>query len=337
MYKRIINSTFYPVFENKLILMKALFFPLLLIIVLSELILRYSESIFIVSVLSILTFLLNITIAITTHRILLLGKDSIPPWGLFKFGGREFSFLITSIIIGLIIGVVIFFGSVPMMFMGESMIPKVIFIVVIFFATTLFSRFSLALPSIAINKEISISDAWDYTKKYKLLTYFSIVIFPAIFTLILGFGYQLAIGFLIKVVSPKLNILYPVLDVFITVFVVSALSATYRVIKEDHPEYFEKIIRKENDTLIINNKNRIVVDTRETPISFEIIKNELVKQYEDLGFKDIVVDKEDSWMIKNPEIQNAYVSLSFNKSQYKIEAYNTKEADLNLFSKNKEV
>lgn len=224
-----------------------------------------------------------------------------------------------------------------MMFMGEPMIPKVIFIVVIFFATTLFSRFSLALPSIAINKEISISDAWDYTKKYKLLTYFSIVIFPAIFTLILGFGYQLAIGFLIKVVSPKLNILYPVLDVFITVFVVSALSATYRVIKEDHPEYFEKIIRKENDTLIINNKNRIIVDTRETPISFKIIKNELVKQYEDLGFKDIVVDKEDSWMIKNPEIQNAYVSLSFNNSQYKIEAYNTKEADLNLFSKNKEV
>ncbi|WP_072682273.1 hypothetical protein [Arcobacter sp. LA11] len=337
MYKRIINSTFYPVFENKFILMKALFLPLLSIIVLSELILKYHESGFIVIFLSILTFLLNITIAITTHRILLLGQDSIPPWGLFKFGGREFSFLITSIAIGLTIGVVVLFGAIPMMFMPESIIPQIILVIAVFFATVFFSRLSLALPSIAINKEISISDAWDYTKNYKLLTYFTIVIFPTIFTIILGIGYQLAIGFLIKVISPKLNILYPVLDVFITVFIVSALSATYKVIKEDHPEYFEKITRQENDALIINNKNRILVDTKKTPLSFEIIKNELIKQYEELGFTNTIVDKEDSWMIKNPEIKNAYVSLSFNKSQYKVEAYNIKEADLNLFSKEKEV
>ncbi|PLY06331.1 MAG: hypothetical protein C0625_09335 [Arcobacter sp.] len=334
MYKRIINSTFLPVFENKFLLIKALIIPLFLIVILTKLSLIYFNDSLIIIIANVVIFLLNITIAITTHRILLIGSSSIPQWGLFKFGGREFSFLITSIFIGVIMAVVILFGAIPLMF-KESIVSMAIIAISAFFALILFSRFSLALPSIAIDKEISISDAWEYTKNYKLLCFFTIVIFPVIFALILGFVYELAIGFLIKLISPHLDILYPVLDVFITVFIVSALSATYRVIKEDNPEYFEKIKSSSNEALIINNKNEITVNTNDYEISFEIIKNELIKQYEKLGFTNTVVDKEDSWMIKNPEIETAYVSLAFKNNAFNIESYNVEDAKLDIFNPNK--
>lgn len=241
MYKRIINGTFIPVFKNNQVLIKALFLPLLLIIILDKISRMYSNDNFVTFSIIVLSLLINITIAITTHRILLLGSNSISTWGFFKLGKREFSFLITSIFIGIIIGIVMTFGAMPLLFNIES-ITSISLLVTIFFSLILFSRFSLALPSIAIDKEISISQAWEYTKNYKLLTFFTIVIFPIVFALILGIVYELAIGFLIKIISPHLDILYPVLDVFITVFIVSALSATYRVIKEDNPEYFERLI-----------------------------------------------------------------------------------------------
>jgi len=77
MYKRIINGTFIPVFKNNQVLIKALFLPLLLIIILDKISRMYSNDNFVTFSIIVLSLLINITIAITTHRILLLGSNSI--------------------------------------------------------------------------------------------------------------------------------------------------------------------------------------------------------------------------------------------------------------------
>ena len=331
MYKKIINLTFLPVFENKTALIKALFIPLILIVVLTKMSLMYPTSTLVSFSTAVLMFLINITIAITTHRILLLGSQSIPKWGLFKFGSREFQFFVTSAIIAIIITVVVFIGSLPLSFLPKSLVASGVLVISVIFAVILFSRFSLALPSIAIDKQISISDAWEYTKHYKLLTFFTIIVFPLLFAFIIGVVYTLVIGFLVKVISVHLNILYPLLDVFIAVFIISALSATYRVIQEQHPEYFKQQSKENNELIIHNNKEQHRFNINEYEINFESLKQELIRQYEQLGFDKIVVDKEDSWMAKHPENETAYIALSLKDNEYKIEAYNTQQADLEVF------
>lgn len=324
MYKKIVNLTFLPVFENKTALMKALLIPLICLILTNILLTTYPES-FPISIFGIIMLTtINITIAIVTHRILLLGQNSVPTWGQFAFGGRELSFLIASFLIVII--------CIPIMFL--SLIPTVGIFIAIFSLLVVFSRLSLVFPSIAIDEKLTLAQAWDFTKKYKLLTFFSIIIFPTVFSLIIGTVYTLIIGFLIGVISSKLYVLYPVLDMFMAVFIVSALSATYKVIKEQHPEYFENQANqtKQNDELIIhNNKEQHSFNINEYEIDFERLKQELIRQYEQLGFDKIVVDKEDSWMAKHPENDNAYIALSLKDNEYKIEAYNTQQADLEVF------
>ena len=230
MYKKIVNLTFLPVFEKKIVLMKALAVPLICLVLTNILTTQYPNN-FPISIFAIIILLcINITIAIVTHRVLLLGEQSVATWGEFAFGKRELSFFISTILIGLI--------CIPILFL--SFIPMLGIFIAVFLILIIFSRLSLVFPSIAIDEKLDLSQAWNFTKEYKLLTFFTIVIFPTIVSVVLGAVYSLVIGFLVGTVWSQLYVLYPVLDVFIAVFVVSALSATYRVIKEQHPEYFEK-------------------------------------------------------------------------------------------------
>lgn len=322
MYKKIVSLTFLPVFENKMVLIKALLIPLLVIVGLNIISKLYPENWPIHIFTIIVTLTVNIVIAITTHRILLLGKESVPKWGHFAVGKREFSFFIASILIGIV--------CIPILLL--ALIPYAGIFIAVIGMLIVFSRLSLMFPSIAIDKPLGMQEAWDFTKEYKLLTLFTIIIFPTIFTAIVGIVYTLVIKFLMGVVSEHLFVLFALLDVFMTVFVVSALSATYRVINEEHPEYFEIKKDKEvnqNEIVITSNGEEFIVNTQDFPLNFESIKAELIRQYENLGFNNIVVDKEDSWMAKNPENTNAYIALSTNTNGYTIEAYNVQEADLN--------
>ena len=341
MYERILDLTFYLVFKHKVALIKALAIPLLLIIILSKLSLMYSSMYVGLACLGMI-FLINVNIAITTYRILLLGDNSVPTWGLFKISKREFSFLLNTFLLVLIMTPVIIAMAIPFALNLSSTIITVTTMVSVLTIFILFSRLSLVLPSIAIDNRITFKDAWDYTQNYKMLTFFSIIIFPAIITAVIGLIYKLIIMFLVTVVSTQMALLYPVLDLFLTVFVISALSATYSVIKEEHPAYLkdpsfiEENIKENkksisNEIIITNNHEHIIINKDDSLIDFDQIKDELIEQYEELGFKDIVIDKKDTWMIMNPEIKNAHVAVTFKGNEYKIETVNVQEVDLDVF------
>lgn len=80
MYKKIINLTFYSVFNNKDSLIKSLFFPLLALIII-RIITEESQSIKITALVPAL-MIINLVIAVITHRILLLGDNKVPKWEL---------------------------------------------------------------------------------------------------------------------------------------------------------------------------------------------------------------------------------------------------------------
>ena len=65
--------------------------------------------------------------------------------------------------------------------------------------------------------------------------------------------------------------------------------------------------------------------------SFEQMKELVQAQYAKLGFDNVVIDKEDSWMIKTSREGQAYVGLSVLNENYKVESYNTQKPDLELY------
>ncbi|WP_345970448.1 hypothetical protein WCX72_01365 [Sulfurimonas sp. HSL1-6] len=58
------------------------------------------------------------------------------------------------------------------------------------------------------------------------------------------------------------------------------------------------------------------------------LKKSVETYYRPFGFTNVVIDKADAWMIKNPENEEAYVLVSFKANRFKLEAYNTHAFDL---------
>ena len=338
MYKKIIINTFDTVFKNQNGLFQKLLIPIILLTIINYYLPQFiNNEIFITGlninafkiqylfpvILLFLTIMINISIAITTHRIAILGEGSVPKFGSYILGLRELKFLFKSVLMAFII-------AIPVILSFFIPIIGPIIAIILFFL--LISRLSFVYPAISCDEKMSFFQAWKNTRNYKMLSIFAIVIFPLIFSFTVGFIYTLAIEFLIKIVSSKLIILYSLLNVFIMVFSISALSSFYLLIK---PQAFNNIIKKENNTkgeiLVTKRKNlhKIVIDDSHD-ISFASLKKELIKQYHELSFNDIALDRERSFLLRTPQNIEAYVSLRYEDDRYIIQTNQTDEPKLEI-------
>lgn len=337
MYRKIILETFDNIFKNSSTLLLKLIIPTIIIsaanffipqFLTQELLnkaynqeLNLTLLIFIFLIGFILT-MANISIAITVHRVLILGKNSIPRFGSFIFGLREFKFLLKTIILGIFIAILSFFVLlIP--YVGIYILPILLIILV--------SRLALVFPALACDEKMSFIQSWRYTKNFKLLTIIMVVIFPLLFSFVVGFIYSLAIEFLIKLISPHMVILYSFLNIFITLFTISALSSIYKIIK---PNLFNKIPKKEESLREIIQSSRkgihkIIIDDREK-VDFEQLKKELAEQFNKLGFTETAYARKNSWLVKNKDDEEAYVSLRHDGSNYTIQAKNTEQPILKI-------
>jgi len=329
MYKKIINVSFNSVFEKKDALSKALLIPLVLFIIL-DILLKNPTSGFVYFIIMLITFALSVTVAITTHRILLIDDYPVPKWGFYKFSSREWSFVFNSFLLGIMIVIpsIIFL-----------LIPYVGFFLTLIYGIVIFSRLSLVFPSISVDEDMDFSTSWRISKEYKLLMVLMVVIMPIFISAVVGFVYGTVIKYLAQVISPHFLLLGSVLNIIITVFVISFLSATFKYLKETRPEIFntnmeyenkeiENIEHMESDGLI----KIMIPDNYDT--SFDQLKNELYEQYSILGFTSEVLDKDNSWMIKNPDVQNSYVSLSILDNRFKVEVFNSTQPELSVLNEN---
>lgn len=257
MYTKLMNESLKTLIENRQALFKALIIPLIFLLIINiffpklimldgKLVFANDAEKYIAILFFLLSFIVNLSIAISVHRIILI-KDNISPWNSVKTTKREWKFFYRSSLLGIIsiiVFLIIFFFSTALfnMFMGKL---SVVFATILSSTVTLviLSRFSMILPSIAIDEKMDFYDTWTLTKNYKFLSMFMVIIFPILISILIAVVYGLIIKFLTGI-SPHFEILYVLLNLFITTLVISCLSVTYSYIKEqtnkDMIENFEK-------------------------------------------------------------------------------------------------
>lgn len=319
MYKQIIDGSFNKVFENKKALFDALIIPFFILLAFDFLVMENPDDKTIRMFSFAFSIIIGITVAITTHRVLLLGANSVPKWGIFRFSKRELKFFLYSVAFMLMAIVLVFLAS---------LIPFS-FIVVIPIFLLVFPRLSLVFPAIAVDDKFDFSDSLEYTKNYKLLTLVTVFVIPVVVAIIVTLVYGLVIGFLSGVISPKLNILYSLLNIIITVFMISCLSSTYKNIRQKVDGEKSLEIKEEDELESVSTEVYLNEDTYRLFIStkidesFEYIKNQIIEDYKALGFENIVIDKENSFMLKNEEEVGSYISLTLKEGKYLVEVYNS--------------
>ncbi len=335
MYKEIIKRTLDLLFEKKYILSKALFIPFILLAIIefySTYNISQSTSLYFLYALAALSFLVTIVMSINVHRILLLPDEDTPTWGVYKFGRREIVFILKGIGLALLLGLTLFLLYFISSFLGKAVAGLlgstvsfiyniVMFILIVSFVGMLFSRISLIFPAISIDKPIDFTAALDLSKNHKFLVFVTVLVIPVFFAVVVGFVYGLAIEFLMALISQKLSLLYSLLNVFITVFTIGFLSVSYEFLISK--KAIVEVEKKLNEIEFFQDENnfKILIDDR-YDITFEQIKEDLLNQYESLGFNEIVVDKETSWMLKNKDNQEAYILVSHLNNEFTVETYN---------------
>lgn len=323
MFKKTVIDTFDSVFKNSNNLIEKIFIPTLIITFINYLIPNLSTNFELQTINIFALFILmmcNISIAITVHRVIILGKDSVPKFGSYIFQKREFLFLLKSILLGIII-------LIPTILL--SFIPFIGIFIAVILAILMISRLSIIFPAIACDKNLGFYEAWIKTKNYKLLTIFSVILFPFLFSLSVGIVYTFAIEFLIKIVSEELIFLYSFLNVFILVFTLSALSATYSIIIPkplNETKKNKEVSKNEIIETFTNDLQKIIIDDR-YDISFETLKKRLNKYYKSLGFTLVAYDRESAYIVRNPEILEAFISLRYDNNQYIVEIKKSNKID----------
>jgi len=354
LYKSIFRDTFASVFENKDALFKALLIPTVFLIFchffLMDISKQFAEGTvdyYTVVPTFLLSLVINLIIAITTHRILLLGSDSVPKWGSFKFSSREISFAYNFILLVLIYFILtlililvsfLLFFIINTIFTLEMQLQNAVFLLfpIVIVSISILCGLALVFPSAATDNKLSFKQAWKLTKGYRVLCFVAIIIFPNIFGAIFGFVYGLAIEFLVNLISENLNVLYPILNVLISIFTISALSHTYKYIIANSPNIDGVLTNNESNKiskLSINDLDIIELDSNHE-ITFESLKDELVAQYEKLGYINAVVDEIDSWVVKQQEDGDSYVALRVTSDEYQIQTFNVDEPILRILKNN---
>ncbi|MGB5868205.1 MAG: hypothetical protein WBG69_10075, partial [Arcobacteraceae bacterium] len=206
MYKKLIVQSLKDVFDNYPYIARVVAVPLILLLILNTYATAYltpDENPILMVAVTFVSLLVDMIIVISVHRVLILGSDSLPFWGLTKYTKREFAFFLRYV------AMIAFYIITALLFVVFFQILQIHIFVAILVVTVLFtiflSRVSLVFPSIAIDKPMSFETAWRYTKKYKLLCFLMIILFPLFFSAIVGGIYAFIINILVTTISVHFN------------------------------------------------------------------------------------------------------------------------------------
>jgi len=170
------------------------------------------QSYFYIILIKVISALLYTLVAITTHRLILLGPNFIAKWGIYKPTWREAYFIFYSICLGLLM--------IPVSFV--STIPIIGGVATLFLVVYLMGRFSLVFPAIATDKKWSFRDSWNATQEHQLIMAIVAGLFPVIVGIL-----EVLLGYV-----PHMNWLVMLVSLSTTVFVIASLSVVFRVITQ---------------------------------------------------------------------------------------------------------
>ncbi len=215
-FKELFSLTLKYVYAFRVQLSRALLLPFILSILLD--ILPFWRSSFLLSIIYIVLNLMIQTIfAVTTHRMILLGPEHVPVWGILRWSKRETVFIFHVIALALILYAGIFITHV-------HIVGTLIFFVLTFiYLVILLPRLSLVFPAIAVGDKCSFKISWFVTKDYKLLMFFSVILIPLI----------VSIPVLVINNIPYTFLIVSVLTNITTVAGVASLSISYKYILKE--------------------------------------------------------------------------------------------------------
>lgn len=180
--------------------------------------------------------------AITTHRVVLLGSDTVSEWGLQKWAKRETVF--TLYVLGLLAIWETVFALDNVFFGEKATYVSVIFLIVLLgLSLSINVRISLVFPSIAIGQSIGLKGSWKLAEGYERLMMQVVFIFP----LLLGIPFIISLilfVYPIHIFFPDLEMIEPfseILEPLFTVFIIVALSVTYRFIMDEKGKMGEQV------------------------------------------------------------------------------------------------
>lgn len=160
----------------------------------------------------ILVLLISSMIAISVHRIILLGPESVSEWGVYVPRAREFLFVLCSVGLGICLIPFSMLALVP--FVGGILMPLGMLFVV--------ARLSLVFPSIATGWSMTFVDSWEKTQNHTLTMMCVVGFVPLLVTIPEWLLSDVAY------LAPLLGLL----SAFSTVCVVAVLSVTFMVLVE---------------------------------------------------------------------------------------------------------
>lgn len=220
---KVLIGSFVFIEEKKVALFKSLIIPFVLLLGLEA-----TYSLDMNTVLKIIVYFLcialQVVIAITTHRTIILGSNSIPSWGLKSWTIRESVFSIHMVLlflalapIYLVIYLPIFLGTIP-----SSTYMYVSGAISILICSWLLGRMSLVFPGIAIDKYVSFKESWKLTRNHQTLMVMVMAVLP------------LCTYFIIYLIGmiPYSFVITRILSTFIVVFEITALSCCYQLITD---------------------------------------------------------------------------------------------------------
>ena len=226
--RRIIFEAFYRVWTARGVFAKALVIPFAISVGLDLTKLVHPPTI-----LNIVINLLGLAVygwfAVTVHRLVLLGPDAVPEWGLQRITKREVIFVLSFAMITIMALLPLIVTS----FLSVGSVALALLALLVY--GYLFSRLSLVLPAIAIDRWLTPLDSWRLSRQHQARLVFVLILFP----MMLFMPFLLVIVLIASISPILLGSVVPlyVAEVFesltttlLLVFTASALSIAYREI-----------------------------------------------------------------------------------------------------------
>tara|TARA_R110002096_G_scaffold323848_5_gene517987 strand:- start:1923 stop:2594 length:672 start_codon:yes stop_codon:yes gene_type:complete len=205
------------VIEYKFNFIRILILPCILLS-LFQLIVAEGINIWIFIFFTVFEWVVYIQVAISTHRLILLGPSSVSTWGFYVPGFRELHFFGAAFVLGLlllpfdILSQAIYSSQTPL---GGWVIPYLL-------SSYFWGRFALVFPSIATDNELSFQESWNITRNYQVLMIAVVGIYPLLVEL----------PSLLISTLPYTEVISTVISLVSFIFVVSALSVAFLVINK---------------------------------------------------------------------------------------------------------
>ena len=212
--RRVIVGTAARLLEAAPDLLRALAWPSALFIALNILV-TTEAPVWLMVIANLVSLLLQTIFAVTTHRIIVLGADAVPRWGINSWSTRETRFTLYAL--GLLLAVIIVTSfAVAIGPFGPLLLLPVLLV--------LGSSLVLVFPAAALDEPISLAQAWQLAQGNFLPLITVVWLVPTVCAL--PMVAVLLLGGAMFLLAP--------LQILVTVITVSALSIAYAEIKRAH-------------------------------------------------------------------------------------------------------